>query len=61
MKNVQADFTEEIKKRFAFILDLNDSKFDQTFIIASFLDPNYCWLLDRDEYNALGLLKLSVS
>lgn len=61
MELIRDDFLAQIRDRFSFILDINSTKFDRTFILAAFLDPNFCWLLDRaDEYNALGLLKLSV-
>lgn len=61
MKTIRDEFVAEIQKRFSFVFDMRDQKFDKIFIIATFLDPNYCWLMEEmDEFTAKGLLKSNV-
>jgi hypothetical protein len=61
MKQFRDDFINQLRTRFAFILDGNDSKFEKCFIMSTFLDPNFSWLMDElDELRAKGLVKKSV-
>jgi hypothetical protein len=54
LENVANDVAAEMRKRFAAILpsSADEPKFNPTYLIASFLDPNYGYLLDKDAQKA---------
>jgi hypothetical protein len=61
MDLLRSDLNAQIRKRFAFILERGNENFDRFFLLATLLDPNYCWLMDEDdEFLAKLYLKNSV-
>jgi hypothetical protein len=58
---LRKELNEQIRKRFGFILDKGNENYDRFFLLATLLDPNYCWLMDEeDEFLAKLYLKNSV-
>lgn len=50
LENVPRDVAVEMRNRFATILPsyANESNFNPTYLIATLVDRNYCYLLDDD-------------
>jgi len=47
-----AKLTEEIQRRFSYIMDPNDQEFEPIYVVATALDPRFRLVLTEEQTNA---------